>query len=156
MPFSFCEHNVIWRHLSQPPVSVDTPMKHMKKLAYRIELKISELLPLRFAMVVDGWTGTESHYVAMFANSNAKLTCGLDTVLLGIAPMHHKDWFPAKEHYKFLKFVLSVYIRTLENVVTLIGDNANTSRQFSRQIRPFFVGSHGHRFNLPVSDIMPG
>lgn len=154
LPFSFCEQNVVRRHFRHSSISVDTLMTYLSQLTTLVEEKIKEKLPSRFAVIFDGWTGGDTHYVSVFASFPAVNACGYESVLLALAPMGEEDSHTADEHYSFLKFVLSVYGKTIENVVALVGDNENTNRAFGRRVGPTFVGCHSHRFNLAVRDVL--
>lgn len=54
----------------------------------------------------------------------------------------------------FLKFVFSVYYKTIENVVALFGDISSTDQSFARGVGPCFIGGHSHRFNLAVNGVL--
>lgn len=60
----------------------------------------------------------------------------------------------AENHFKYFKFILSVFERSIDNVVALIGDNTNKNYTFSRLIEPAFVSCHSHWFNLAVKDVI--
>ena len=64
--------------------------------------------------------------------------------------MENEESITANEHYDFLCFILSLYNKTLSNVVAMIGDNVNTNRAFSGRIGRNFVGFHSHMFALAV------
>lgn len=68
--------------------------------------------------------------------------------------MKNEETQNANEHYEFILFVLSVYGKTMQNVVAVVGDNCNTNRAMSRRIGPIFVGCYSHRFNLAVRDLL--
>lgn len=60
----------------------------------------------------------------------------------------------AKEHFDFLIFVLSVFDRSLANVIALVAYSTNTNRSFSRMVGTMFVVYHSHRFNMAVKDLI--
>lgn len=131
-PFSFCELNVMRRHFRHGTQSVDTLMRYLSKLTDQVETKINELPPERFEIIFNGWSGGDAHYIAIFETYPSTKPCVFDSVLLSIAPMVEEDLLAADDHYEFLHFLLSVYDKTMEKVVALIGDNANTNRAFVR------------------------
>lgn len=67
--------------------------------------------------------------------------------------MVDKDSLMAKGRYESLNFILSVYEKSIGNVVALIGDIKNTNGAIARQVGPFFVGCHLHHPNHAVNDI---
>lgn len=58
-----------------------------------------------------------------------------------------------KDHYSSLKFVLSVYDRTIENVVAIIEDSQNMNCAFGHRIRPKLVEWNIHHFMLAIKNI---
>lgn len=42
----------------------------------------------------------------------------------------------------------------MENVLALVGDNANGNQAIARKKRPFYVGVDSHRFSLSVNNIL--
>lgn len=128
--FSPCEQNVIRRHFKHSFISVDTLMTYMEKLTEVVEAKVKKILPERFAVVLDCWAGSNTHYVAIRATFSVEDPCGYNSVLLGVAPIGDEDFQSAVEHFMFLKLVLSVYSRTLEQVVELLHNNATTNHAF--------------------------
>lgn len=67
LPFSFCEKECITKHIREAPISVNALKKHMAALTTLVESKISDMLPEKFAIVLDGWSAGDTHYIAMFA-----------------------------------------------------------------------------------------
>ncbi len=59
---------------------------------------------------------------------------------LAFSPFEDEESQNAQNHYDFTIFVLSVYEKTLSNVVALIGDNCNTNKAFANKMRCGFVG----------------
>lgn len=62
---------------------------------------------------------------------NVDFTFKYECVLLVFAPVGDKDPHTANTHYLFVKFALSVYERTINNVATLLNDNKDTSQDFA-------------------------
>lgn len=154
LPFSFCENHTIRRHFRHEGISRRTIMNYLQKLTAKVEEKIKALLPSRFAIVFDGWSVGDTHFVAIYATFPKANDSGFEEVLLGLSPMENEESQDANEHYDFVKFVLSVFGKTMDNVVALIGDNTSTNKAFARCLGPFFVGCHSHRYNLAMKDIL--
>ncbi len=94
----------------------------MEMLTGRVERKISRLLLDKLAFVCDGWSASDTHYVAMFAKFPTSNENGYEKVLLAFSPFEDEDSQNAQNHYDFIMYALSVYEKTLTNVVALIGD----------------------------------
>lgn len=67
LPFSFVEKERTRKHSKVKSMGVDTFMKMLKLLTAAVEKKISDSLPSIFALVFDGWTLGQTHYIAVFA-----------------------------------------------------------------------------------------
>ena len=61
-------------------------MKYLDRLTTAVEQKIEEILPDKFAIVFDGWTGGDAHYIALFATFPDKPEKGYSKVLLAFTP----------------------------------------------------------------------
>lgn len=144
------------RHFKWDSIAPNTLFKYLKSLTNIFEQNIESLLQYLFAVVFDGdgCTAGSSHYIAVFATLPSKAEKKYDKVLLGISPKADKTSQSAEEHFEFLTFVLSVFRRSMHNVVALINDNANTNRAFSWLIGSVLVGCHSPRFNLAVKDVI--
>lgn len=79
--------------------------------------------------------------MGVFATFLDDTTLGSDIFILGTSPMKNEERF-------------SVFDRTIENVVSLIGDNSITNRSFCRRVVPILVGYHIHRYSLAVKYIL--
>ncbi len=130
-PFSVVENQ---NHLSlsrYDPISVDILMKYLSRLTSRVEKKIENLLPSKFAIVFDGWTAQKTHYVAVLAKFLSSKPVGYDQLLFGFSSFHDADSQDAEHHFEFIQFVLSVFNKTRDNLVCMIGDNCSTNRKLS-------------------------
>lgn len=56
-PFSIVENVVMRRHFRHTSISVDTLMRYMHRLTKVVEKRISAMLPEKFGIVFDGWSG---------------------------------------------------------------------------------------------------
>jgi hypothetical protein len=151
LPFSFVEKKRVRNHCKLLPISVDTFMKMMRLLTEKVEQKISDLLPELFALVFDGWTLGQTHYLAVFATfPDVKSESGYMKVLLAFSPMEEEESLNANAHVKFLEYVLQLYGKSWNNVAALIGDNCTTNLSFAGKANTYFIGCASHRFNLAM------
>lgn len=153
-PFSACENKNVTPHMRYERLSVTSLMKYLMKITVCVEKKIARLLPNKFALVFDGWSGGETHYVSVFASIPADTPIGYRNVLLAMSPLENEDTQSTDEHYNFIEFVLSVFGKCWNNVVALCGDNCATNKALSRKAGCGFVGCGSHRFNLAVKDML--
>lgn len=68
LPFSFCEYETIRKHFKHAGICRNTLTKYMHKLVSLVESKISDELPDLFAIVFDGWSAGDTHFVAVYAS----------------------------------------------------------------------------------------
>ena len=116
-PFSFVEDKLNREYTNLVPISVNALKKYMELLTKRVESKVKENLPDKFALVIDGWSQSSLHYVAVFASYGSSTLTGYSTVLLSFSPMFSEISFVATDHYEFLEWILSLYSKSFENVV---------------------------------------
>lgn len=151
--FSFVEKNITQRHIKHSPISVDTIMSYLPKLTAHVEKKVAELLPDRFA-VLDGWSGGDTLYVAVFGSFPKNHPLGYYLVLLAIAPKEDGDSLKTKDLSEYLKFVLSAYDKKMANVVAIVGDKETKNKPFARCVGQSLVGCYSHRYKLVLKDVL--
>lgn len=153
-PFEFVENELTRKYSNLEPISVNTLKKYIVLVTKKVEEKISLLLPSKFAIVIDGWTSHSTHFVGMFATFPSENTNGYEKFLLAFSPMGTEMEFTAIEHYNFIEYVLSVYKKTLENVVAIIADNCDTNKALANLCLVPMIGCASHRYNLAVKDVL--
>lgn len=151
-PFNSCENLDVFRHIKHETISQKTLLKYVENLTELVEKKLSQLLPEKFALILDGWSTTNTHYIGIMAIFRSENTNGYSSVLLGLSPLENEETQCANEHYDLLNYVLGIYGKGVANVVALIGDNRGTNRSLSRLFFCSFVGCASYRFNLAVKD----
>lgn len=153
-PLSFCENDVMCRHVRHEGISTKTLLKYMELLCKHVENKISKRLPAKFALVFDGWSHGDTHFVGIYATFMDEAKECFDKVLLALSPLEDETDLGAVEHKRMLEWVLSVFGKDLSNVVALIGDNVSTNKALALLVGCGFVGCASHRFNLAVKDLI--
>lgn len=153
-PFSICENVSFRSHVRYDPISLNSLMLYLRRLTVCVEKTISTLLPEKFALVFDGWSSIDSHYMGMFATFPSDNKDGFKKLLLAFSPFEDETSQNSDQHIQFCNFVLTLYNKTLDNVVALIGDNCSTNKAFARKADRKFVGCYSHRFNLAVKDVL--
>lgn len=148
-PFNFVEDPLTRKFTSLKPICVKTFKKNMSLLVKEVEAHISKHLPDKFALVIDGWSKSSTHFLAIFAAYTDD--DGVATALLAFSPMPDETQFTAKTHYDFIAWVLeSVYGKSFDNVVAIIGDNCETNKAICNMCKLPLIGCASHRFNLAV------
>lgn len=96
------------------------------------------------------------HYIGVFETFPGDNDLGYERVVLEIYPLDDETSQNLREHFELTIFVLSVFERTMANVVAVVGENTTTNRTFSQIVGRTFVGCHNHRFNMKVNDLISG
>ena len=97
-----------------------------------VELLVSNELPNKFAVIMDGWTdtGTSTHYLSVRAcNEDPQSTNEVKFVLLAFTPLLDESDFSAQNQTYFSRFCLSVYNEDVSNAILIIVYNVNTNIQ---------------------------
>ena len=151
-PFHFVEEELTREYSKLEPICTKTLKKYMDRVTKRVEQKISSLLPEKFSIVLDGWTKKSTHFVAVFAVYPVDTELGYESVLLGFSPLLCETNFGAKNHHELLEWTLELYGKNIENnVVALIGDNAEVNKALANLCEKPLIGCASHKFNLAVS-----
>ena len=154
-PFSFVEDELTRKYSSLQPICTKTLKKYMSLLTTTVEREISKLLPERFAIIIDGWSKSSTHFLAVFASFPSNEENGYSTVLLAFSPLFDETSFTAKAQYDFVVWVIeNVFKRSLTDVVAVIGDNCETNKAMCNLGGFNFVGCASHRFNLAVKKLL--
>ena len=112
------------------------------------------MLPDRFALVFDGWSCSDTHYLAFFATYPFENVVGYEIVLLAFSPMGDEKSLDAIEHHKFIVKTLKIYKKSLANVVAFVADNCPTNYSTATLSCVPMIGCASHRFNLAVMDVV--
>ena len=147
-PFEFVENPLTREFTKLDPITVPTLKKYLEVVTRKTEAQISSKLPNQFSLIVDGWTKRSDHFFGVFAawESNS----GFESALLAFSPMLSETDFSAVEHKKFIEFVLSLFDKTIENVVAITGDNCEMNKRLATILGLPLIGCAYYRFNLAV------
>lgn len=63
-------------------ISINTCKEYMQECTAKVETAISVTLPETYAIVFDGQTSSDAHYVAVFPTFISKATCGHSKIYL--------------------------------------------------------------------------
>ena len=72
-PFNFVSNQKNRQYSTLEGISTNTFLHNVHKLTALVEEKISSVLPDKFALIIDGWSHTSTHYLAIFASFIRKL-----------------------------------------------------------------------------------
>lgn len=130
------------------PISSKTLRKYILSVVPIVEDNIREELPNKFCVMLDGWTDNKIHYVAIYCTYTK---CGeYCETLIACAPLLNEEDLSADQHFDFLVESLSVYGRSLGDVVCLVGDNCSVNQRLSNLCGIPLIGCYSHKFNLAV------
>lgn len=154
MPFSACENATLRKYVRQSPICSKTLLAYMKRVTNIVEDRIRLELPEKFAIVVDGWTCAETHFLAIFATFSSSDPLGYSVILLAFTPLAEETSLNTSEHEYMIRWVLELFGKSFDNVVTIIGDNISTNHALADLAECHFIGCASHRLNLAVQDFL--
>ena len=153
-PFLFFENSAITKHVKHDKISLSTLMHYLPRLTHHVEKKIANELPDNFALVLDGWPTDSTHCLAIFASFETTTSTKYRTRLLAFSPLSNECRLDGEEHVQFIKYVMELFGKSLDDITCLIGDNCSFNNSISLITDIPMIGCASHRFNLAVCDIL--
>jgi hypothetical protein len=151
MPFCEVESDLTRKMSNLEPICAKTMKKCMNQITQCVEGKIRDMLPIKFGLVFDGWTESESrtHYVGIFAVflHEEQVT----SPMLGFGVLENETSFDSDAHVAYFIEVLQLYNRSIDSVFFLCGDNCQTNRLIATKMNVPLVGCASHRLNLAAN-----
>ncbi|KAE8986324.1 hypothetical protein PF011_g20033 [Phytophthora fragariae] len=172
LPLSFCERDLVRRNAKLPRVCVKTLKLYLDGMVEVVTLRIIEILPRRYGIVLDGWTSGGRHYIAIFAVFNNPSLDGTRVprssdyhddleyhsrrfVLLAFCPMEDEGDLSARSLFDLIADTLSKYEQPWEAVAFMVGDNCSVNQSIGRRVGAIpLIGCASLRFALAVKDFM--
>ena len=111
------------------PISRPTFMKFMDLVTKEVEKKVSEKLPEKFGIIIDGWSdmSTSSYYLGIFACFRHKEVT--ECPLLTFSVLNNEVDHPAENQKKFLEDVLAIHGKSRESLALIVSDNERTNKK---------------------------
>jgi hypothetical protein len=151
-PFSWVEDSIVRSSFSVKGVSVETFLKHMEAVTRLVEQEVTEQLPDRFGILLDGWSHLAQHFFAFIACFHDPKTKGKKEFLLAFAPPLQEDDLSAVAIAELLRSTLQIYNSTMSNVLFFAGDNCyQTERRYWYSTYRLCIASP-----IPGSEILLG
>ncbi|OWZ23465.1 hypothetical protein PHMEG_0001632, partial [Phytophthora megakarya] len=136
LPLAFVERRLTRQNASLSLVSEDTLSRYITLLSELLEVRVASELPDSFGLVLDGWTSSSRHYLAIFAAFDGSIdgvvTNGrgsendyyndLDCssrrfILLAFAPVEDEEDLSAQSQFDLIADTLSRYDKPFNLVV---------------------------------------
>ncbi|KAG3195338.1 hypothetical protein PC128_g8589 [Phytophthora cactorum] len=152
----------------------DTLLRYFVLLFEVVESRVASELPELFGLVLDGWTSSNRHYVAIFAFFDSATgntgTAGISAaseyyedlecssrrfLLLAFSPVETEKDLSAQSEYDLIADTLSRYNKPWNAVKFMVGDNCSVDQYIGRKEGAIpQIGCASHRFNLAVKDYL--
>jgi hypothetical protein len=100
LPHSLLDSESFKKILKLKSLSRTTFGKVLRNVASRVEVKIQEMLPECFGIMLDGWSYGSEHFIALFA------IFGKDQVLLNMATLPEETNLTAESHKQYIEETL--------------------------------------------------
>ena len=157
-PFLSCENTITTRFSRFGSIGYKTLMIYKERLTTIVEFKLSSSMPKKFGLVFDAPIVSTTNYVAVLATYPAANLMGYDKILLAFSPMEGATSQGAENYIEFLQSVLHVSDRSIDDVVSLTGDNCAVKNPIANKCTQLstlqFVGRASHRFNLYLKSMI--
>lgn len=101
-------------------------------------------------LVFVGPVATEACYVNLFASYPVTPSPELHSLWLELSPLENKTTWNDEKHILFVFFVFTIYKKSFENVVAIIGDNCTTNQCIAIKLRLPLIGYTSNRFQIGV------
>jgi hypothetical protein len=159
-PFEMCERELSRKYSNLEPISTPTLMKYLEKLGQAVRVKLQKVLPLKFGIILDGWSQNGIHFIGLFANyhdntlqNSIPLNVSLlrKEVLLSFCPITNEEDLGSNSQKDFIEETLSLYGRSCKDLLFLVADNTNVNPCIAKKLEIPFIGCCSHKFNLAVS-----
>jgi hypothetical protein len=121
--------NVSYTNL--PPICEETLTHDKENVTKAVERRIGLDLPLKFGVLLDGWTHCSEHYLAVYACYEKRgVRC---CPLLSMAPIINgpDDTLNAETHMAALAAFLPFFGKGHLNVICMVGDNGAVNKRLA-------------------------
>lgn len=142
-------------HLRYERISFNLFKRIMSLLARQVENNLSEILPDKIALTIDGQSTLPAHYGATFASFPTNDGQRFFTEFLAVSPLKDETTQDVDEHISFMEFVLGVFGKYLDGFRALIGDNCSTNRAIANKIQRPVIGCSSYHFSWPIMKLYP-
>ncbi|EGZ05762.1 hypothetical protein PHYSODRAFT_533107 [Phytophthora sojae] len=151
LPFSFCEHPTVDKYTTMKRICTETLLKYAVLVTKEVEIGISAFIPLKFGIILDGWSFHSEHYVAVFAVFEHDQRS--EKVLLALAPIADDgvEDQTAESYGAFLTGILPFFKRDISSIIYLVADNCSVNTRLAGLLQVPFIGCASHRLNLAVN-----
>lgn len=120
LQFDCVQNREMKSHIKYEPHSPKTLMKYVDLITRIMERKISNILPKKFAIVFRGWSEADKYFFALYATLPSNWDFDYDLRLLSFTLLANKTLHSAQTHVETVEFVLGVFHKFLDNVVTIV------------------------------------
>ncbi len=145
LPFFIAANLVYCQHVRYESISRPTLSKYIDSITSRVEKKVTDMLPEKFALVIHGWIESDTHYVSTFASLSSSSNFGYSIALLGFSLLENELCQGAESHKECFEFVLNLYGKSFANVIAIIGDKCACNRKLARVVDKALLGCASHR-----------
>ena len=112
-PFAFADSEYTRKYTKLEKISRHTSEKYMHLLSVKVEQEISNVLPEKIALMVDGWTCGSEHYFGVLA-AYPSFQSDFNVVLLAFSTLFDETSQGSREQCDFINHTLEQYGKSLE------------------------------------------
>ncbi|ETP50142.1 hypothetical protein F442_04453 [Phytophthora nicotianae P10297] len=146
---SWTSRPLVRQNTTLSPISEDTLALYISRIAKVVEQLVSRLLPDSFGLVLDGWSNSGRHCVAIFCMPVPEVPT------VGFLSVEDEEDLSAQSLFDLIADTLTRYRKLWETVKFMVGDNCSVNQCIGRREGAIpLVGCASHRFNLAVQDFL--
>lgn len=117
---------VVREHLKYENLSPNYFRNYINLVKEHVESNISELIPDCIDLVFDNKSTPDAHYASISATFPTKNGGRFEAVCVALYPLENESRKDADEHIIFIALVLSVYSKSMNDVVAVIANKCST------------------------------
>lgn len=151
-PFVAVSSAITLRNVQQDQFFYNNLVKYIMLLVKAVERCILEALSDQFSIVSDVCMVGSTYYDAVFATFTFYNAAGWKQALKGFSQLENEKMQDATQHFSYVSYAFEFRGKTFNSVATIIGDNTNVNKAFSKRATEPFAGYVIHLFNLSFKD----
>lgn len=132
-------------HLKKEESNVNIYEEYQAAVPEAVAKEMKTRLPNKFRFVFVCWSASDIYHLVTYASYLSKTKLGYTLHLLGFSTLERKEHPSADQHLKHIDFVLELFEKFLDNVVSIIAFKKGNCG---------FIRCVSHPFNLAVNKVV--
>ncbi len=108
--------------------------EYSRGITSRVEKKVTDMLTEKFALVIDGWSESDTHYVSTFASFSSSSNFPYSFALLGFSLLENELSQRAESHKEYFDFVLNLYGKSFAYLIPSLVTTEHATESLSESL----------------------